>query len=303
MMTRLPMLLVAGSLLLACAPETESAADTPPAAELSAEEAALEAIRVDYVARYNAGDAAGVAGLHDESAFGLWADGTVSTGRDEILANLQETLGGSPTLELSPGGSFVSGDNAVGHGHYTVSMSPEGAGPMTMSGHYMTHFTRTDGQWRIAGVITNYDGAPPEGMPMGELPEETPADEGTMQEFVQAYAAAVNAADWAALSSMYTDDAVVAFSNLELMEGPAAVAAAYEGRFGTTPPVFEAHDVGTRDLGNGHALDGGWYRLTVATPEGDMVQTGTWMSLVQQQADGSWKIRWQVTNGQPKPAT
>jgi hypothetical protein len=66
---------------------------------------------------------------------------------------------------------------------------------------------------------------------------------------------------------------------------------------------IEIHDMGTIELEPGWAIDGGWYTLNTTTPEGAITQTATYLSLLRQQADGSWKIHWSVSNGQPKPAT
>lgn len=302
MKVQLSLLFISTLVLGACAPETEPAPAAQPAAERSADETALDEVRADYVGLYNAGDAAGVANLYVDSAIALWADGVISMGKPAILENIQGDLAGSPTLELATDGTMFFGDNAVGHGRYTVSMTV-GEAPVSLAGHYLTHFERRGGEWRIGGVITNFEAPPPEGM-LEEPPEmEAPPDEGTLQAFTAAYAQAVQARDWDAIAAMYTDDAVVAFSNLAPVRGPAGVRALYAERFGDVAPTMEIHDVGTLDLGDGHALDGGWYRWTAALPEGAVEQGGTYMSLVQQQADGSWKIRWQVTNGQPGPAS
>lgn len=286
----------------ACAPEPESAGEAMPAAEVSADESALEEIRSDYVALYNAGDAAGVASLFTDSAYGLWADGVISMGRPAILENVQSDLAGSPSLDLETDRTLFFGDHAVAHGRYSVSMGAAEA-PVALSGYFLTHFVRQGGSWRISGVVTNFDAVPPEGA-VGEAPEvEAPPDEGTLQEFTAAYAQAVEARDWDAIASMYTDDAVVAFSNNERVEGGAAVRSLFAERFGDVAPTMEIHDVGTLDLGEGHALDGGWYRWTAALPDGTIEQGGTYLSVVQQQPDGGWKIRWQVTNGLPRPVS
>ena len=101
---------------------------------------------------------------------------------------------------------------------------------------------------------------------------------------------------------MYTEDAAVSFSNSPLLQGRAAIAARMVERMAAGSPKLELHNVGTLDLGEGWAVDGGWYMLT-ATPEtGPISQTGTYLSLVRQAEDGSWKFHWSVTNGQPAPA-
>ena len=82
-----------------------------------------------------------------------------------------------------------------------------------------------------------------------------------------------------------------------------SIQARFVERFGSiTGQQIEIHDVGTLDLGGGWALDGGWFVVTATTPDGPMAQEGTYMNLVRQQPDGTWKIHWAVSNGHMRPA-
>jgi hypothetical protein len=60
--------------------------------------------------------------------------------------------------------------------------------------------------------------------------------------------------------------------------------------------------VNTADLADGWKLDAGWYEMTSTPPEGAMTQSGTYVNLLRREPDGSWKIHWAVSNGQPTPA-
>jgi len=296
------------AVLAGCAPEN---ADEAPAeasaadAATTADEAALEQIRADYVQHYNLHHASVVADLFADSAFGLWANGRVELDRAQILAGLEADMAASPALELTTIETMVVGDHAVATGAFDVTTTPEGApAPLSLSGNYLTYFTRADGQWKIGGVITNFDAPPPEGAvpPPPAEQGEPPADQGAMAELVAAYTQAMGAGDWAAVANLYTEDAQVSFSEGPWLRGRAEIQARLAERFGASMPEIEIHDVGTVDVGDGWALDAGWYVLNVTTPEGPASQRGAYLSLARQQPDGSWKMHWAVTNGGAQPA-
>ena len=112
-----------------------------------------------------------------------------------------------------------------------------------------------------------------------------------------------DAGDGDAMGALYTEDAVVAFSEAPALEGRAAIQARFAERSGAlTERQIEIHDVGTLDLGGGWMLDGGWYTATATSADGPMAQTGTFMHLLRQQPDGTWKIHWAVSNGHMTPA-
>jgi uncharacterized protein (TIGR02246 family) len=304
MISRLSALMGAALLVCACAGEEEADA-VPATPDTSADEAAIEQIRADYETHYNLHHASVVADLYEDSAFALLADGVVHEGKAAILAGLEEDMAGAPNLTLTSGGSMVFGDRAVGRGTYTVTTTPPGApAALTLAGSYLTNFIRTGEGWKIAGVITNLSAAPPEGLPMGDLSAlPSPPENGTMQAFGATFAQHFAAGDWAALAGLYAEDAVVAFTEAPPIEGRSAIQARFQERFaGATDQQIEIHDVGTYDFGNGWALDGGWFTVTLTTPAGRMTQTGTYSNLLRAQPDGSWQIHWGVSNGHLRPA-
>jgi uncharacterized protein (TIGR02246 family) len=304
MIDRLSAVLGVAVLVCACAGEQE-AGPVPGVPDTSADEAAIEQIRADYVTHYNLHHASVVADLFEDSAVALWADGNVNQGKAAILVDLEADMAGAPNLTLTPGETMVFGDRAVAHGTYSVSTTPPGApAALTLAGSYLTNFLRTGAGWKIAGVISNMAAAPPEGFAMGDLsalPE--PPENGTMQAFGATFSQHFAAGDWAALAGHYTEDAFVGFTEAPPIEGRAAIQARFQERFaGATEQQIEIHDVATLDLGDGWALDGGWFTVTIATPAGRMVQTGTYNNLLRAQPDGSWQIHWGLSNGHLKPA-
>jgi uncharacterized protein (TIGR02246 family) len=305
MIARLSAVFGAALLISGCAAEQEADA-VPATPDTSADEAAIEQIRADYVTHYNLHHASVVADLFQDSAVALWADGTVSQGRAAILADLEADMAGTPNLTLTTAETMVHGDRAVGRGSYSVTTTPTGApAPLTLAGSYLTNFIRTDAGWRIAGVISNLSAAPPEGLPMGDLNAlPRPPENGTLQAFGAVYAQHFAAGDWAALAGLYAENAVAAFTEAQPLEGRAAIQTRFQERFATTTErQIELHDVATIDLGDGWALDGGWFTVTIATPAGRMVQTGTYNNLVRAQPDGSWQVQWGLSNGHLKPAS
>jgi ketosteroid isomerase-like protein len=306
MTARLTTLFAAMLLASACAPDrpgTDAAAD--PAA---ADRTAIEQLRADYVTHYNQQHASIVADMFTDSAFALYADGQVHLMKPAILAGLEAELVGKPTLGIETGDIMVFGDNAVARGAYTVSATPPGApAPINFAGNYLAQFRKVNGAWKINGVATNFNAPPPEGVMSTDTTQTAPPpDEGTMKALGDAFAAAVAARDWNAIANLYTDSAVVGFSEAPLVEGRAAILSRFNERFGAvTESNIEIHDVGTLDFGNGWAIDGGWFvfNITAPAPTGKMTQPGAYLNLLQQQPDGSWKIHWSISNGQPRPAT
>jgi ketosteroid isomerase-like protein len=180
-----------------------------------------------------------------------------------------------------------------------VDITPEGAEAISTSGHYMTVFSRQADGWKIQALITNYDAVPSEGFPTADSEVEPPTEEGTMTDLVAAYVEHFNAGHAAMVAGLYAEDGVSAFSNLALAEGRAAIEAALGERLAMGSPQLAIHDVGTWDLGDGWAIDGGWYEINATSEEGDVTQIGNYMLLCQQQEDGSWAIQWAVSNGLP----
>jgi ketosteroid isomerase-like protein len=302
MRTRSAVTLLAFIFVAACAAPDDG---SESAAEMAAspDEAALEQLRADYVEHYNLHHAPVVADLYADSAFALFADGAIHMDKAAIAADLEADMAMSPTLSLNTAETMVFGDHAVARGEFTVNFTPQGGGPTSLAGNYLTYFTRVDGTWKIGGVISNYNAPPPEGTPRAEPPAEAPPEDGTMKDLVAAYAQHYNLGHASVVAELYTDDAAAAFSNSPLAEGRAAIESALAERIANGSPQLTIHDVGTIDLADGWKLDGGWYEIVATPPEGRITRSGAYMMLVRRLDDGTWKIQWAVSNGQPTPAT
>jgi ketosteroid isomerase-like protein len=161
------------ALLVGCAPQdsgaaAEQAATTADEGTMDAAEAeaAMDQIEADYIAAYNAGDAAGLASL--------WApDGTQAPPLSETLdrAGVEATYAASfaegvpMELEVMREGMVASGDMAAGWGGFVVTMSPEEGEPIVTSGRYGVVIRQEpDGSWKILRHMFNYE-VPPPGFP------------------------------------------------------------------------------------------------------------------------------------------
>jgi ketosteroid isomerase-like protein len=158
------------ALAAACAPQDSG--DTVEYAETTADEgmmdtaaaeAAMDRIEADYIAAYNAGDAAGLASL--------WApDGTQAPPLTGTLdrAGVEETYAASfaegipMELEVMRDGMVASGDMAVGWGGFVVTMTPAEGEPIVTSGRYgVVIREEPDGSWKILRHMFNYEVPPP----------------------------------------------------------------------------------------------------------------------------------------------
>jgi ketosteroid isomerase-like protein len=205
----------------------------------------------------------------------------------------------SPTLDLTSIESRVFGDYAVALGRCSVHATPPGGTATTSAGHYLTLFQRMDGTWKIMRVVTNFDAPPPADFVWSEVqPADAAANEGTMTALTDAWAQHFNLGHASVVAGHYTDDPKVAFSNGPLRNGKAEVEATLTELAATGSPQITIHDVYTLDLGNGYALDGGRYEVTTSGEQASQ-RSGTYMSLVQQQPDRSYKPQWHVSNTWP----
>jgi len=299
MLKRSTALVLVTALLAACAgeanqetPDTAVAAGGP-----SADERALEEIRAYWETHYNMHHADMVASTYADSAWTLPANGGWIQGRAAIEADLAESMAASPTATIQGADVLLMGDLGATMGTYSVSVAPEGGESDSWSGAYLNLVTKQSGEWKILGSITNYDAARPEGWSWVAPMTDPPADEGTMKDLVDAFVTQWNAGNASMVAALYTDDAMASFSNGPILRGRAAI----EGAVATSLESgahLTIHDVGTLPMGEGWAADGGWYQLN-APGGGDEVQRGSYLNILRQQADGSWKIHRMLSNAQP----
>ena len=146
--------------------------------------------------------------------------------------------------------------------------------------------TRTTLSAVLALVVASTACQPP-AQEAGPLSDE---DVAAIRAIPQSYAEAVLASDWAAVAPHYTEDAVRLPPNALLIEGRAAIQAAYEGlprtftEFSSTPLEID----GRGDL----AYARGTATLTLAVegvPE-PVSDTVKYLEILRKQPDGAWLI-------------
>ena len=289
------LLFLAVTFVTACTAQDDAATDDAAVmVDASADDAAaLDALREGYAEHYNMGHADVVAANYADDAVTVFADGGVNLGRAEILANLEAVLAGSPTVRIDRDDIHLAGDMAVARGTWGVSMPVEGADAMTRSGQYMTFFKRVEGEWKIAVVASNYDSEQPPEAHMGVMSENLDDEEDDgMDGLMTAYEENWAAGDAAAIAMLYTDGAHASFGSQSVVEGRAAIETRLVERMGGT---LDIHAKGTIDLGDGWAVNGGWYEIM-----DDSAHTvGNYLLLAQATEDGGHQIHWLVGNDRP----
>jgi len=157
------LVLVAGCAQQETAEVKEDAAPKVEKVDQAALEAAMDAIEADYIAAYNAGDAAGIAALFAE-------DGVQSPplmpqlDKAGVAAMYTAQFEGMEALQLEVmRESYVAdGKRVVSWGGFRVVMTPTGGEPVEATGRYgVVNRQDPDGTWKIVGHIFNYEVPPP----------------------------------------------------------------------------------------------------------------------------------------------
>jgi len=290
--------LVAG--LVACAQEAAEDVATQEAATATYEAADLLAeVRDSYVEHYNLGEATTVAELYTEDGVYMPASGAYALGRSAISDVLEGSVASSPTLKIKALDTMVHGDVSFERGHYSVTVTPEGAEPAGFAGHYLSFSKRqADGSFKLHWVLSNYDAEPTEpfaaSMTQGLASFEAGGDPAT-DALREAWQNAYNQGDGATTVAMHTEDGFIMFSNQPAVEGRAAFAAMLEEIFPASPQNTITQ-IDSEIIGD-WAVAHGAYEQQMTGPEGQAVsQSGYWMSLSKKADDGTWKIHWVITN-------
>ncbi|MDA2923507.1 SgcJ/EcaC family oxidoreductase [Acidobacteria bacterium AH-259-L09] len=149
------LVLVSLVVLTACAPAGPTEAESEAA--MQADIDALDQLRSDYEAAYNAQDAAAVAGFYTDDAVRSLPNQEPTSGRDAIQSNLQATLDQAEAEISIPSEEIqVAGDWAFGAGTYSLKLTPkeEGGEATARNGSYIVILKRqADGCWKIARVV------------------------------------------------------------------------------------------------------------------------------------------------------
>jgi ketosteroid isomerase-like protein len=137
----------------ACAPpDTTTEAETAPAVDTAAEEAAIMALEREWSSRFGAGDVEWIVDIHAAEAVQLPPDAPLVAGTEAMRAAWE---GMAATLEASwePTFARVSPDGNMAYDYGTASLTlPDGS---VQSMKYLVVWIREDGEWKVAADMFN----------------------------------------------------------------------------------------------------------------------------------------------------
>ncbi len=143
--------------------EAEAVAEDVMEMDYAAFEAELDGLQAAYIAGYDAGDAAALAGLFaDDGMMSPPMSPALDKASIEAMYGEMFAAGATGSLEIMRESYMVKGDKAVGWGSFAVTMmGPEGE-PFTTTGRYGSVMMKdADGAWKLYRHMFNYEVPPP----------------------------------------------------------------------------------------------------------------------------------------------
>lgn len=141
----------------------QTAPQAAPKRDVAADIAAINALRDQYTAAVNSGDAAGLAATYADDGIEMAPNQAASEGKQAIQAAYEAMFKENgikftiTTLETQ-----VLGDWGYDRGSYTSTATPKSGKPMEDSGKYLSIAKRQpDGAWKVYRVIWNSNNPPP----------------------------------------------------------------------------------------------------------------------------------------------
>ena len=128
----------------------------------------INALRDNFVAAFNAGDAAKVVAGYTTDVIAMPAHHAMLSGKDAVLAYNRDFFSQmSPKLTLTPLETTIAGNWGYDRGTYSMSLTPKGGGAsMTDKGKYLVIIQKqADGSWKVTRDIDNSDEPMPEPPP------------------------------------------------------------------------------------------------------------------------------------------
>ena len=150
--------------LAACAkPETADQMAARMQAESDSAKTAIEAINVRYARYLNGNVPDSLAMLFTENGVMMPTGGKAVMGRDSIRAAMTAMpLPRGMTLTLSTAEVSANGPIAIERGTFAFAVPAQGRTPAaTLTGKYLAHWHKVNGEWRMAADIWNDDAPAP----------------------------------------------------------------------------------------------------------------------------------------------
>jgi uncharacterized protein (TIGR02246 family) len=144
------------------APEVKQ--ETQKTADPQADKAAIDKLRDDFMAAFNAGDAAKIGELYSENALAMGGDRPTLQGPAAIVES-NKTMFDQFTakITITPTQTKTSGDLAYDQGTYTLELTPKAKGgkPAKEEGRYVVVLQREGDAWKVVADIDNKNPPPP----------------------------------------------------------------------------------------------------------------------------------------------
>lgn len=152
-------------LVAACAQQDAAYDDAEKVMEVdyAAFEAELDGLQDAYIAGYDAGDAAALAGLFAEDGM-MSPPMSPALDKAGIEAMYTEMFasGTGGALEVMREGYVLKGEKAVGWGSFAVTMAGPDGEPFTTTGRYGSVMMKdAEGNWKLYRHMFNYEIPPP----------------------------------------------------------------------------------------------------------------------------------------------
>jgi uncharacterized protein (TIGR02246 family) len=157
-------ILVLAVTLLLSGCNTPQTPEPVKAADPQADKAAIDKVRDDFAAAFNAGDAAKVASLYSENAVVMGGSSPTAQGKAAIEANNKAFFDQfTAKITIAPGVTKTSGDLAYDQGTYTMELTPKTGGgkPMMDEGRYLIVLEREGEAWKVVADMDNKIPPPP----------------------------------------------------------------------------------------------------------------------------------------------
>ena len=261
--------------------------------------ATIDGFLATFQRTYNTHDLLAVADLYAEDARWFAAAGPVFEGRKALEGALEYFMTHvPPVLTLTSAETLSLGGCGASVGTYTLSGEVMNEAH-TIGGAYLNVLLKEGEDWRILTQQMNYAFPMSEDMWVGQLERLAALPEaGTLETLAATYEALHNAGDALQLAELFTADAKVSLAGQPLVAGRADLRRHLQDALGQSLQL-DLHELRTLGLGDGVAVDVGWYELTQET---EQVRWGTYSALVRKSAGGEWQVHWLVTTASPPRA-
>jgi ketosteroid isomerase-like protein len=257
----------------------------------------VDELAARYEVEFNRRDHVALAALYDLDGRWMAASGGLHVGRGDIRAALGRLMAeGPPELTFDERARVVSGRHAVSRGLYRLDY-PEATGMAPIAGAYLNVLRDGDEGWRIVHQLTNFDTEVPPGAWLGDRREvEALPAQGSL---VSMLSFTVRDVGLSGGPTAWAPDAQVALpGGGGWVSGPPSIRRSVRGGSAWWPDVV-VHDLETRWLDGGLAIDIGWYEIGGSGPA---PRWGSYTLLARRAPRGLWMIHWLAATASPPPA-